>query len=94
MNTKNNKPTSERTDNSRNAVIDANVISANRALLQKMKKELELSVNECMYLRKLADLKACYRYEKELERINQQLTILKLSLLLIDCNLRMDLGLL
>ncbi len=73
-------PTNGNTDNSRNSVISIKVSNAEKALLQKMADDFELTLSEYLRLKGLVNLSAIYNSEKEIEQKNEEINKLKIAL--------------
>jgi hypothetical protein len=80
MQTENKVSTNNNTDNSRNSVISIKVSNAEKALLQKMADDFELTLSEYIRLKGLANLSAIYNQEKEIEQKDEEIAKLKIAL--------------
>lgn len=86
MQTENTMTTSKKTDNSRNSVITIKVSNSEKALLQEMADDVDLSLSEYIRLKGLSTLNSVTNYERELDIKENVIKKLKIALAFYDGN--------
>lgn len=76
----------QNTDQSKNNVITLKVSNSEKALLQEMADNVELSLSEYLRLKGLSTLNSVTNYEKELEKKENEIKKLKIALAFYEGN--------